>query len=347
MGDLFMDKGYIFTADNSVPDTFAQEISKNANLKALVAKNKNLTGDTFIRLFLKDELTLNTDLLDELSKMPRENRIPAGQIEVTKPNDYADSSILFSVPITFSLENKRIIHRFLEMCTDQTALLVEMKDGLKVVGIGKTYEPVCRIAFEGSLKWSIEYIGRIYKRIEGKYHVAVKEPKTDRFIKAMESVFKCKYDYTAKNRLSNIYEGIVTQPHGAMIVFLENAAEEAKRLISANRGTGIKNKAIRDSNMFYGLTAVDGAVLFDMEGNCQGFGFMLDGEAIVKNRTDRGERYNTAYNYTACKNKAGKKCMTVTVSEDKLVDFIDSDQKNITFDLIDSAKDKTASLVKS
>lgn len=342
-----MDKGYIFIADNSVPELFAQEISKNANLKALVAKNKNLTGDTFIRLFLKDELTLNTDLLDELSKMPRENRIPAGQIEVVKPGDYADSSVLFSVPVSFSLENKRMIHRFLEMCTAGTALLVEMKDGLKVVGIGKAYEPICRIAFEGSLKWSIEYIGRIYKRIEGKYHVAEKEPKTEAFLKAMETVFKCKYDYTAKNRLSNIYESIVMQPHGAIAVFLENAAEEAKRLISANRGTGIKNKAIRDNNMFYGLTAVDGAVLFDMEGNCQGFGFMLDGEAIVKSRFDRGERYNSACNYAACKHKAGKKCMTVVVSEDKMIDFIDSEQKSLVFDLIDSAKEKPNALVKS
>lgn len=342
-----MDKGYIFTADNSVPETFAQEISKNANLKALVAKNKNLTGDTFIRLFLKDELTLNTDLLDELSKMPQENRIPAGQIEVAKSGDCADSSILFSVPISFSLENKRMIHRFLEMCTDETALLVEMKDELKVIGIGKAYEPVCRIAFEGSLKWSIEYIGRIYKRIEGKYYVAEKEPKTEGFIKALETVFKCKYDYTAKSRLRNIYEGIVMQPHGAMVVFLENATEEAKRLISANRGTGIKNKAIRDNNMFFGLTAVDGAVLFDMEGNCQGFGFMLDGEALVKSRRDRGERYNSAYNYAACKNKAGKKCMAVVVSDDKIIDYLDSEQKNLTFDLIDSAKEKTNSLVKS
>lgn len=343
-----MNKGYIFTADNTVPDTFAQEISKNANLKALVAKNKNLTVDMFIRLFLKDELTLNTDLLDELSKMPQNARRNAGQIEVTKPHDYADSSILFTVPITFSLENKRVIHKYLEMCSEETALLVEMKDELKVVGIGKAYEPICRIAFEGSLKWSIEYIGRIYKRIEGKYYAAEKEPKTDAFLKTLETVFKCKYDYTAKSRLQNIYEGIVMQPHGSMMVFLENAAEESKRLISANRGTGIRNKVLRDSNMFCAITAVDGAVLFDMEGNCQGFGFMLDGEAVVKGRLDRGERYNSACNYAACKHRAGKKCLTVVVSEDKMIDFIDSEQKNIPFDFIDGAKEKTNSpLVKS
>lgn len=57
-------------------------------------------------------------------------------------------------------------------------------------------------------------------------------------------------------------------------------------------------------------------------GKCYSIGTILDGAAEVYSNMGRGARYNSAYTYVYNRKKAGKRCATLVVSEDGMIDVI-------------------------
>ena len=86
--------------------------------------------------------------------------------------------------------------------------------------------------------------------------------------------------------------------------------------------------------MVAGITAIDGALLFDISGNCRAVGAILDGVSVKIGNPGRGSRYNSVVNYIGwLKNREDselveqKICFALIISEDGMVDFAIPDDK--------------------
>ena len=55
-----------------------------------------------------------------------------------------------------------------------------------------------------------------------------------------------------------------------------------------------------------GITAIDEALLVDLNGICYAVGVILDGEAGMPGKVERGARYNSVSNYVYIKSKVIK-----------------------------------------
>ena len=68
---------------------------------------------------------------------------------------------------------------------------------------------------------------------------------------------------------------------------------------------------------------VIGAVIMDTGKNIHAIGAILDGEANVKSKVERGSRYNSAHNFVYVKKTCeDKNFMAIVVSSDKSVDIL-------------------------
>ncbi len=63
------------------------------------------------------------------------------------------------------------------------------------------------------------------------------------------------------------------------------------------------------------ITSIDGAVLFDTNGNCHAIGVILDGKASETEDISNGARHNSAKRYK----NINTSCVIIIVSEDGYV----------------------------
>lgn len=124
-------------------------------------------------------------------------------------------------------------------------------------------------------------------------------------------------------RLDKIVRKAREQKQGTMVVITEptTAKEEMRQL--SKQSTLIEPRIINPEYIKF-LTAIDGAIYFDTDGNCHAIGVILDGVAKVDiGDSSRGARYNSAQRYLhKLKDNGQKKCVIVIISEDGMVDLI-------------------------
>jgi hypothetical protein len=96
------------------------------------------------------------------------------------------------------------------------------------------------------------------------------------------------------DHLVTLADAIIAQPHGAMLVITPSASEEAMRL--AKQATAVEPFELT-SELIDLVTAIDGAVLVDLDGICHAIGVILDGLASDKCTSARGARYNSGVRY--------------------------------------------------
>ena len=121
----------------------------------------------------------------------------------------------------------------------------------------------------------------------------------------------------------NNNEGMaVAQAHGTMVVFTENADDEAKRLKES--GICIEPADILDGKLVTAATAIDGAIICDMDGICYSIGTILDGTTSKNADSSRGARYNSAIRYMEQQKNKKKRTFIVVVSEDGYVNCFSS-----------------------
>lgn len=88
-----------------------------------------------------------------------------------------------------------------------------------------------------------------------------------------------------------------------MLVISGNAATETERL--AAQCTGVE-PFLMTKELMPRVTAIDGSVLVDTEGNCHAIGVILDGLASHRCSPERGARYNSASRHlTALRRRSG------------------------------------------
>ena len=221
-------------------------------------------------------------------------------------------------------KNVMAIRKLLEVCRNSGNCLVAVGDCMTIVGIVSKLgslikEQSISICFYGN-QWEL-FRGRetlVYYQ-NGRYYIN-REKKNDSLKKKCLQAGLC-YNLFGDflNLLNNDSIG------GALLIVAEDAETETDRLcLKYKRGTKIEKFKIDEQDslgkykwhqLLLGMTNVDGAVLLDFDGNCYGYGIILDGIALVEGKADRGARYNSAITYLA--NNGGKRRCAVIRSEDK------------------------------
>ena len=122
---------------------------------------------------------------------------------------------------------------------------------------------------------------------------------------------------TGASRILHLIKGAAGAGHGGMLVFSEEAKQEAERLSK----DGIQVKPFMpEAEDLSAFSAMDGAILMDTEGYCHALGVILDGPACNEADSSRGARYNSALRYHA--KNAEKKLLLVVLSDDGMLNLI-------------------------
>ncbi len=104
------------------------------------------------------------------------------------------------------------------------------------------------------------------------------------------------------------------------------AAEIDNRLSRYRRAFKVKPFALAAAKeeVLQGITAIDGAVFADLNGDCHAIGVIVDGQMVVEGDYGRGARYNSIKNYiTGYKVSHPKEiCFAVVMSEDGMINVI-------------------------
>lgn len=235
-----------------------------------------------------------------------------------------DVSIKFKYSIKIDNTSYKRIRKLLEISNDKLSLL--MNENGEIYAIGKIINnPSCeyyKIYFDGFSKWTL------YKN-EDKFlcfeNMLPKLPDKENGIdKKNNELLKMTFGIKSTSKLKKIIQEAVSQKHGTIVVFAENAKDEAERLKES--GISIEPIDISTGKLVGEITSIDGAIICDISGICYLIGVILDGESSKKTDLSRGARYNSAIRYIEKQKNIHKKTFVVVVSEDGYVDCFSSEQ---------------------
>lgn len=224
--------------------------------------------------------------------------------------------------IEVNAKNIHAIRKQLNMAQDG-CLIVACEDGYMSrlsIGIGtkELLQQYPYISFEGHLQWSFHIPPIQSANDDTPYKQGnscrVRYKNGQLFLPLVDPIQKYKErikNIFANTISDNVMQAVVnlarSQPKGTTIVLTTKdiAENECKRLCKQyNRGYALhKPCSITDpsdvsfQNLIQKLTAIDGAILMDLDGFFWGAGVILDGKAVTEGDMARGARYNSAPNY--------------------------------------------------
>lgn len=266
---------------------------------------------------------LYENAFNALSALKYENESNKGSIlalRATKDKPYKALKINYEVAIYFEQAIKieyisyKKIRKLLEITGEKLSLL--MNENNEIFAIGKMIEvPSCdyyQVCFEGFLKWTLYKNNEKFLCFE---NMIPRVPdKGSGICEDDIELLKKTFKISDTSKHENIIKEATLQRHGTMVVFAENASDEAKRLKES--GLCIKPIDISTGLLVEAATAIDGAIICDAGGICYAIGTVLDGRTTKKADSSRGARYNSAIRYIQQQKKIKKKTFIVVVSED-------------------------------
>lgn len=280
----------------------------------------------------------------QISAMPYEGRAVRTRIffsEKSIPQDL-DGAVYFrrerkSDLIKFKTKNMRPVRKLMEVSGAESGLWVKlperMIEGSVLRGSPAEREASLCVVFEGALVWSIHKEGeKILTYREGNYFIPAMQPDVDKYADLGKMV-RFGQDFGIIDKMDKLQQ-IVRRVssvcrHGTSIVFMEKrgiAAEIDNRLSRYRRGFKVKPFALAEAKeeVLQGITAIDGAVFADLNGDCHAIGVIVDGQMVVEGDYGRGARYNSIKNYiTGYKVSHPKEiCLAVVMSEDGMINVI-------------------------
>jgi hypothetical protein len=205
--------------------------------------------------------------------------------------------------------------KLLQMGSQQLSLFC---DSSSVYGLGTVggYDPASEdlfvIKFIKRFTWELSHAGNVMMHCrEGRPQLRPPGPPAAPIAETLQRIFKD----AQIDRLVPLAETVAAQKHGAMLVITPSAATEADRL--ANQATVVEPFPLTPE-LIPLVTAIDGAVLIDLDGICHAIGVILDGLAHDKCTSSRGARYNSGVRYAYQVGKTDR--MVLVKSEDGIVD---------------------------
>ncbi len=273
------------------------------------------------------------DIFNALSALKYESGANYGSILAlsgTKDKTFDEVQSNYEVSINFKSAIKiednsyRKIRKLLEMAKNNLSLLMN-EDG-KIYAIGKMIDnPSCEyyeISFDGFLKWTLYKNNEKLLCYENMIPM-IPEKKMGISNEKIE-LLKRTFDISDTSRFEKIIQKAVSQKHGTIVVFAENANDEASRLEES--GISITPIDISTGMLVEEITSIDGALICDVDGICYSIGTILDGIKSERTDSSRGARYNSAIRYIEKQKKNQKKTFIVVVSEDGYVNCFSSEE---------------------
>lgn len=233
-------------------------------------------------------------------------------------------SIKFKHEIELENNSYKKIRKLLEMAKKNMSLLMN-EDG-KIYAMGKMIDnPSCEyyeISFDGFFKWTL------YKNKEKllcyENMIPMIPDKEIGISNKNLELLKRTFDISDTSKFEKIIQKAVSQKHGTIVVFAENAMDEASRLEES--GISITPIDISTGMLVEEITSIDGALICDVDGICYSIGTILDGIKSERTDSSRGARYNSAIRYIEKQKKNQKKTFIVVVSEDGYVNCFSSEE---------------------
>ena len=282
---------------------------------------------------VNDFIYLYGDIFNTLSALKYESGVNCGSILAlctTRDISFDEVQSNYEVAINFKHAIKieddsyRKIRKLLEMTKNDLSLLMD-EEG-KIYAIGKMIEkPSCEyyeIRFDGFLKWTLY---KNNEKILCYENMIPKIPDKEKGISNEKiELLKRTFDINDTSKFEKIIQKAVSQKHGTIVVFEENANDEANRLEES--GLSITPIDISTGILVPEITSIDGALICDVDGICYSIGTILDGIKSEKTDSSRGARYNSAIRYIERQKNIQKKTFIVVVSEDGYVNCFSSEE---------------------
>jgi hypothetical protein len=255
------------------------------------------------------------DACNTLSTLKYEGKDGVGRIVFARPkHPHVQVDLALSSPVP--LQSFGAVRKLLQMASGDLRLLC---DSYQVYGLGRVLpgydlaaEDVFTVRFTKQFAWDL---------LHGEHHLMHVRygQATIRLPGFPEAKFRIDLPRVfpgigkeAIDRLCGLARSAAAQRHGCMLVISSAAQAEAERL--DNQCTRVEPFILTDAVIPL-VTAIDGSVLVDTEGNCHAIGVILDGKASPRCSPERGSRYNSAVRYVYGRNGT----MAVVKSEDGMV----------------------------
>ncbi|NBI71013.1 hypothetical protein D3Z50_08055 [Clostridiaceae bacterium] len=310
---------------------------------------------SFVEGVLEEKQLPKQEYLIHISAQKYEQRVVKTKMFFYSENSEAgEGNIIFDKNINredreLSFDNMRTIRKMMEMSGEKHGLIVHGEeetyyiDGIRRVEEGECKNPLLCIEFNGHMKWSLKQgEDSFIEYCEGDFTIpALEGNKQDsewvKELRCLKDVIpKLKEDDNAIHTVQGIINELKKQSHGTSIVFMDNKTlkDEIHRLGGHKRLYQMKEfNILEQTEEIIGISAIDGAILADIEGNCHAAGAILDGKSVLKGDSGRGARYNSIVNYVNgvymdYVDKANKTensspesiwCFAVILSEDEIV----------------------------
>ena len=302
------------------------KISENAVIKSAAKLVFNTLLDT-------SEIVNPFDNISKISSKRYEQTFSDGSILFLPKNKIHMIDQTPSIERLIILEKKipltqlRHVRKLLEISNLNMLLL---SDGEFILGTVKIvdeqkmlsfFETVLTVDFSHYASWQLSYHQhKIFQVIHGEVYIS--KPKIGYY--KFSDTLRALYPVLNAKQTILLYKLILEatkQTKGTIIVISKNARSEAYRL--ENQGFIVAPMLLTPDTMA-SITAIDGAVLMDLDGMVQGLGFILDGMATDKGDSSRGARYNSTIRYveTIANHDSFADSFAVVISEDGDADII-------------------------
>lgn len=289
--------------------------------------SKDIIKGISYQYYEKSEVCSSIYLMDDNTCQSLEVHDEPGLVWISDKNDAAKN--------INDDKNKSYIRKLLEACKNENVLLASIETVPSTEndqGQKKLTLPVKAIVskvLSGNIPflYKLEFKARgewrlfdsskniILEYKEGCYYISEKHSELDFMIK-VEKINPIAPEH--QEPFGKIFECLNQCSHGALMIVGKTSTihSEVERLSALHKGTMIINdfdlKKPENLPVVQGLASIDGAVMVDYNGICHGFGFILDGTAMIEGEIGRGSRYNSAQNYATLHRE-----YAVVFSEDK------------------------------
>ncbi len=239
--------------------------------------------------------------------------------------------------IRFNTKSMRPVRKLMEVSGADAGLWVKLPErvieGSVMRGSAAEQTAGLCVVFEGALVWSIHKAGEnILTYREGNYIIPAMQPDVDKYADLGKMVsFGRDFEIPDKmDKLQQIVRRVASVcRHGTSIVIMEKrgiVTEIDNRLSRYRRGFKVEPFSLAEAQeeVLQGITAIDGAVFADLNGDCYAIGVIVDGQMVVEGDYGRGARYNSIKNYITGYKVSHPKhvCLAVVMSEDGMINVI-------------------------
>lgn len=258
---------------------------------------------------------------NELSLSRYEGQENEGHLIICS-KDHLALELTLELTEPFSIREYRKLRKLLQLSTEKTGVVTnsEMVIGLGVIKstYDSTKEDIFHIYFRGTHCFDVMHQSQpILLMRHGKPEQITQLIVKDKFEEDSRRIFPM----ATKEQVNEMYKlanAATKISNGCMLVFLDDAKEEASRL--KNQSISIKPKKL-DEDTVKILSLIDGAIIVDLDGYAHAKGVILDGITGSEGDPSRGSRYNSSLTYSEFRGWA-KPTLIVVVSEDGMVDII-------------------------